>query len=226
MSAPPARTGAAALLLAALLLLTGCQATVGVDAAVGRDGTGTVVATATLDKAAVARAGDLHMRAGDLAPTGWTVRERDRADGGRVVTATRPFRGGTDFGRAMGELGPPFAGFTLDRSRSFFRTRTAVSGAIDLRKGIEAFGDDRLAGQLGPGLGLQPDDQTALRQALRFQLAVRVPGASKSWTPRLGTRTPVAVSATAWNTDVLFPAVGAIFLLLGLAVLMLWRRYN
>src|SRR5581483_9933645 len=99
--------------------------------------------------------------------------------GGRVVTATRPFRGGTDFGRAMSELGTPFAGFTLNRTRSFFRTRTAVSGAVDLRRGIEAFGDARLTGQLGAGLGLQTDDQAALRQALRFQLTVRVPGASK-----------------------------------------------
>ena len=220
------RTRGAALLLAVLVLMTGCQATLGVDATVSRDGTGTVVATATLDKAAVARVGDLKVRAGDLAPTGWTVRERATSDGGRMVTATRPFRGGTDFRQAMGELGPPFAGFTLDRSRSFFRTRTAVSGAVDLRKGIEAFGDARLTGQLGGGLGLQPGDQAALRQALHFQLAVRVPGASKTWTPRLGTRTPVAVSATSWNTDVLLPLVLAIVLLLGLAVLMLWRRYN
>jgi hypothetical protein len=226
LSPPRARTGAATLVLAALVLLTGCQATIGVDATVGRDGTGTIVATATLDKAAVGRAGDLHVRAGDLAPTGWTVRERETGDGGRVVTASRPFRGGTDFRQAMGELGPPFAAFALDRSRSFFRTRTAVSGAVDLRQGIEAFGDVRLTGQLGAGLGLQPGDQTALRQALRFQLAMSVPGAHKAWTLPLGSRTPVAVAATTWNTDVLFPAAGAILLLLGLAVLMLWRRYN
>src|SRR4029077_13761659 len=50
-SAARFRPGAFA--LAALALLTGCQATVGVDATIRRDGTGTVVATATLDKAAV-----------------------------------------------------------------------------------------------------------------------------------------------------------------------------
>ena len=220
------RSGAAALVLAALVLLTGCQATVGVDASVGRDGAGTVVATATLDKAAAAHVGDLKVRAGDLAPAGWTVREQAAADGGRVVVASRPFRGGTDFGRAMAELGPPFAGFTMTRSRSFFRTHTAVSGAVDLRKGIEAFGDARLTGQLGAGLGLQPADQTALRQALRFKLSMKVPGATKSWPLSLGSRTAVRVSGASWNTDVLFPAFLAIVLLLGLAVLMLWRRYN
>lgn len=221
------RARVAVLLLAALALLTGCQATVDVAATVGRDGTGTVVATATLDKAAVAATGDLKVRAGDLAPTGWTVQEHDTADGGRVVVARRPFRGGTDFGTAMGELGPPFAGFTMTRSRSLFRTSTAVSGAVDLRKGIEAFGDDKLSEQLGAsGLGLQPADQQALRKALAFKVSLTVPGAHKPFPLQLGSRTPVQVSASSWNTDVIFPALLAIVLLLALAVLMLWRHYN
>jgi len=221
------RTGVAALLLAALVLLTGCQATVGVDATVRRDGTGTVVAMATLDKAAVNATGDLNVHAGDLAPTGWTVLERGAPGGGRVVVARRPFRGAVDFAKAMRELGPPFAGFTMTRSRSLFRTITAVTGAVDLRKGIEAFSDARLTEQLGSaGLGLQPADQAALRTSLKFNLALAVPGAHKTFPLQLGARTPVRVSATAWNTDVLFPALLAIFLAFALAVLMLWRRYN
>ena len=98
----------------------------------------------------------------------------------------------------------------MTRSRSLFRTRTAVTGAVDLRRGIEAFGDARLAGQLGAGLGLQPADQAALRKALRFEIGLRVPGGHKTWQPRIGSRTPVQLSATAWNTDVLFPALVAI----------------
>jgi len=215
------------LVLAAVAVLTGCQATIGVDATVRRDGTGTVVATATLDKAAVDASGDLNVRAGDLAPTGWTVVERGGPGGGRVVVARRPFRGVADFTKAMGELGPPFRGFTMTRSRSLFRTKTAVAGAVDLRKGIEAFGDARLSEQLGAnGLGLQPADQTALRKALKFDVTLTVPGARKAFPLKLGSRTPVRVSATAWNTDVLFPALLAILLAFALAVLMLWRHYN
>ena len=84
----------AALVLAALalaaLLFTGCQATVGVDASVGRDGAGTVRATATLDKAAAADVGELKARVADLAPTGWQVQQEATKDGGRVVMASRP----------------------------------------------------------------------------------------------------------------------------------------
>lgn len=221
------RTRGVALVVAAFALLTGCQATVDVAATVGRDGTGTVIATATLDKAAADATGDLKVRAGDLAPTGWTVQERGTASGGRVVVARRPFRGGADFATAMGELGPPFAGFNLTRSRSLFRTSTAVSGAVDLRKGIEVFGDARLTERMGAaGLGLQPAEQAALRKALRFDLSLSVPGAHKMWQLPLGTRTPVHVSATAWNTDVIFPAFLAILLVFALALLMLWRHFN
>jgi hypothetical protein len=216
-----------ALALAALALLTGCQAAIGVDASVGRDGTGSVVATATLNKAAVDATGDLNVRAGDLAPTGWTVSEKGVAGGGRVVVARRPFRGGTDFAKALAELGPPFRGFTMTRSRSLFRTKTAVTGAVDLRKGLESFGDSRLSEQLGAGgLGLQPADQAALRKSLKFDFTVTVPGTHKTWHFPLGSRTPVHVSATAWNTDVLFPAMLAFLLAFALAILMLWRRYN
>jgi hypothetical protein len=217
----------AAWLLAALVLLTGCQATVGVNATVRRDGTGTVVAMAALDKAAANATGDLNVHAGDLAPTGWTVQERGAPGGGRVVVARRPFRGGADFAKAMRELGPPFAGFTMTRSRSLFRTKTAVTGAVDLRKGIEAFSDARLTEQLGAaGLGLQSADQTALRRSLKFNVALTVPGAHKTLPLRIGSLTPLRVSATAWNTDVLFPALLAIVLAFALALLMLWRHYN
>jgi hypothetical protein len=219
------RSRLAALAVVALFL-TGCQATVGVDASVGRDGAGTVRATATLDKAAAADVGDLKLRVADLAPTGWQVEQRTTKAGDRVLLASRPFRGATDFRRAMAELGPPFAGFTMTRSHSLFRTRTAVSGAVDLRKGIEAFGDTRLTSQLGAGFGLQAADQAALKKALRFELGLGVPGARKTWRPRLGSRTPVELSATAWNTDVLFPALIAIFTALALALLLVWRRFN
>lgn len=227
MKPSAARFRPGAFALAALALLTSCQATVGVDATIRRDGTGTVVAAATLDKAAVTATGDLNVRAGDLAPTGWTVVERGAPGGGRVVVARRPFRGVADFTKAMGELGPPFRGFTMTRSRSLFRTKTAVTGAVDLRNGIESFGDSRLAGQLGAGgLGLQPAEQAALRKALKFSVSLTVPGAHKTFPLQLGSRTPMRVSATAWNTDVLFPALVAIVLAFALALLMLWRHYN
>jgi hypothetical protein len=193
---------------------------------VGRDGAGTVRATATLDKAAATEAGDLKVRAADLAPAGWLVRQETTKDGGRVVLASRPFHGPADFRTAMGELGPPFATFTMTRRRSLLRTRTAVSGAVDLRRGIEAFGDARLTAKLGAGLGLQAADQAALRKALRFELGLRVPGAHKTWQPRIGSRTPVELSATAWNTDVLLPGFIAIVTAFALALLMLWRRFN
>jgi hypothetical protein len=215
-----------AALAVASLFLSGCQATAGVAVSVGRDGAGTVRATTTLDKTAAANVGDLKLRVADLAPTGWQVEQRTTKAGDRVVLASRQFHGAADFGGAMRELGPPFAGFTVTRSRSLFRTRTTVSGAVDLRQGIEAFGDARLTGQLGPGFGLQAADQAALRKALRFEVRLGVPGAHKTWRPTLGSRTPVQLSATAWNTDVLFPALVAMVMAFALALLLLWRRFN
>jgi len=212
-------------LCAVLVVLPACQVTVGVTTSIGRNGAGSVTAAITLDRAAAADAGDLRTRTDGLARAGWKVTPaRVTADGGRVIQAVRIFRGPADFQRAMDELsGPtgPFHDLSFRRGRSLLSTHTDLTGAVDLQGGLAAFGDPRLAQQLGPGLGLQPADLDQANRSFHFTLTAKVPGATRELHPALGRRTPVAVSGRSLNLDVLLPAVVAIVTGLALAFMLL-----
>ena len=210
----------------ALLLLTACRVdvTVGVDA--DADGSGRVRATVTLDKDAAARIPDLadQLRTDDLTAAGWEVSEpRIDKDGSVEIEAVRRFRSPQEATQAVEELsGPtgPFRDFTLRRSRSFLKTRTAFGGRVDLTSGIEAFGDDALRRRLGSppdgaALGFEPADLerqlgTTLKRIFSFRVVARLPGDVSSnaptragngavWQPELGEDVRLEATAEQWN---------------------------
>src|SRR5439155_12877724 len=132
-----------------------CRVTtiVGVDARA--DGSGTVSVAVGLDRDAVARAGGLRerLRVADLRRAGWTVtgptRERD---GYTWIHASHAFAAVDELRPLVAQVagaGGPLRDFRLSRRRSFFRTRTGFSGAVDLTAGLGSIGDEGLRRALG-----------------------------------------------------------------------------
>ena len=210
------------LAVAALVLLTGCNVSLNVGVDAHGDGSGVVRVVVTLDKDAADR---LHRAGGqlaadDLRKAGWRVATSTGAkDGHEDLTATKPFDTPKELTAVMAEVaGPrqPFKDFKLTRKRSFFHTRSAFSGLVNLNGGAAAFGDDRLKQQTGSGLGV--DEAELERQAgetvnrfLAVQVAVRLPGHVSAnaptkagngavWHPKLGEL--AALSATGSQLDV------------------------
>ena len=206
------RAGAALL----LLLLTGCQVRTDVVLHAGADGTGRVEVAVTLDKAAAARAAGTEVRTQDLTRAGWEVEAPERLEGGGLVyRAEKRFGSPEEAERVLREVSASaLRGFTVERQRSFLRTRTSLDGVIDLRQGAAGFGDPALTELLGgQPLGVEPGRVTALDDALLLQVVAELPGRTARWTAKSGTRVSVAVSAEQWNlTSIAFAVVALLAL--------------
>ena len=206
-----------------LVLLAGCDARLNVEVEAGPDGGGEVRATVLLDREAAAQVPDLAqlLRVEDLEQAGWRIEgPSGREGGGSRVEAVKSFRSPQGAARAMEELsGPagPFRDFQLTVERSYFDTRTALGGTVDLTRGLEVFGDDVLVQRLGSPLGV--DTPTIerqlgkpLRDAFHFELVARLPGKdARVWRPALGERVELAVSSTRVNTErIVFSAIALV----------------
>ncbi len=206
------------ILLALLAVVaTACEVRTHVTVEVAEDGSGTVEVAVGLDPAALEELPDLDgdgartaadldalVRDDDLVAAGWTVEPAATdGDGTTWVRAHRAFGTPEEAELVLAELtGPdgPLRDMRLARSSSFGRDRFELSGTVDLRAGLEAFGDEALAGVLeGEPLG---EDAAAIEQRLgrpladvfTFELTAALPGGTTTWTPRLG-EGPVEVRA-------------------------------
>lgn len=152
-----------------LFLLGGCQAAADVRVELDETGAGRVAVAVELDDAAAQRVGDLDglVAASDLEAAGWRVVVAERR-----VLAEKKVRSPDEVERAFDELGPPFAGLTFDRRRTFARTEVELAGGVDLSQGMAAFGDEELKRITGSitGVDLPPE-------ALALSLTVDLPGA-------------------------------------------------
>jgi hypothetical protein len=156
------------------------------------------------------------------------------------VSASRSFVDGVGLTAILGELsGPagPFSDLHLRRRTSLFTTHTALTGTVDLRKGIDAFADDGLLRQMGI---TSLTSALAARRAggadvptVRVELAARLPGSSSRspgarlesgtevWTPALGSTLTVDSAASALGTvNVVFAIVCVASTLLLVVVLI------
>jgi hypothetical protein len=212
------RWAAAALLL---LALSGCQAEADVAVHAAADGTGRVVVTLTLDRQAAARAAGTNPRTDDLTRAGWEVDPVERPkDGGLVYRAEKRFRSPDEAAAVLREVnGRVLRGFRLTRHRSFLKTRTELTGAVDLRAGAAALGDPALTELLGgQPLGVEATRTAPLDQALRVGVVADLPGRTARWTARSGTRVPVTTSAEHWNVGSIAAAIVAALALAAFAV--------
>lgn len=217
---------------------------VGIDAAA--DGSGKVRVEVVADREAAA-ALDLSsgVRFDDLKQAGWTVEgPTTRPDGSVAVTASKPFVDGAGARMAVEELSGAdglFQGFRLERKRTFARTTTRFTGAADLSRGVEAFGDAGVRRALGGSdIGI---DLTRLEESLKapvdsaigVRVALRLPGEAKSnapnqagdearWDLRLRERVDLTAESVAWNTSNLVGAAVALLAVVGLLALLLSGR--
>jgi hypothetical protein len=198
------------------LAAAGCQVQTVVTVDVADDGSGTVEVAVGLDEEAMGQVPDLDangttdaadltrlVRVEDLTATGWEVGEPETDGGTTWFRIHKPFGTPEEANAILAELtGPDGAlqDFELSRSTGFGRDGFELTGTVDLSGGLEAFGDEGLAGTLdGEPLG---EDTAAIEQRLghplaemfSFELDVRLPGGGSTWTPQLG-EGPVEIAA-------------------------------
>jgi len=226
--------------LAVLVLLfagSGCQVTLtaGIDARA--DGSGTVRAAIGFDDEALADVGNpaTELRLDDLRQAGWRVDgPRKEKDGLTWVRAAKPFANPAEASRVAGELsgsGGPFRDLHLQRSHSLFKTRTTVTGTIDLSNGLAGLSDPAVQAKLGDAdlafdlPGLQRRFGAAVDDAVRVRFEARLPGHTQSWEPKLGEQVRIESRSETWNVLPLLGAGAALaFAIAALVVVVAGRR--
>src|SRR5690606_2765046 len=139
---------------------------------------------------------DQLVRDDDLVAAGWIVEPAATdGDGTTWARARRAFGTPEEADPGLAELtGPagPLRAVRLVRSESFGRDRFELSGTVDLRDGLEAFGDEAMAAVLeGEPLGEDPaviEERLGrpLAEVFTFELVAALPGGTTTWSPRLG----------------------------------------
>lgn len=221
-ASPRRRAVLAALAVVALLVLAGCRMEVSVEVETAATGGGRVRATVRLDGEAVEQVPDLaeQLRVDDLEAAGWVVEgPTPGADGSVTVEASKAFSSPAGAARALEELGGPsgpFRDLRLTQDRGFWRTRSTLSGTVDLSAGLGAFGDENLAERVGNStLGLDPASLERelgrpLGDVVALEVVADLAGRADAdapvtregdavWPVALGATVPVRASADAWN---------------------------
>lgn len=203
------------------VVMAGCDVDVRLGIDVEDDGRGRIEATVELDRQAVEQVGDLkdRLRVADLEQAGWKViGPRRTVGGGQRVVAERRFSSPEEATRVVEQISGkdgPFQDFRMTSRSSFFRTTTRFSGRVDLRAGLDGFGDDDLRERLGSPTGIDAEEferraGAALAEVFGFEVAVRLPGDTASnapveagngavWRPRLGEDVTLTAAAEQWN---------------------------
>jgi hypothetical protein len=231
--------------VAGALLLSGCRVDTRVSVVEHTGGSGTVGVTLTFDDAAVKALGGQttlaeQLQYADLESAGWKVSGPTvLGGGGASVTVTHGFSNTTQLSQLMSELAGSSSAYPfrlgVSDTGGFWTDKTVVTGTVDLRCGLDCFGDPGLQSALGTPLGVAPQPiegaagETSA-QVFHFDLAVRLPGRPGSltgnpvvardgtltWTVPLGSA--VAVGAVSESIDwahVILASVLAGLLVLG-----------
>jgi hypothetical protein len=223
------------LVAAAALVGGGCRVDVAMDVAVEEDGSGQVEVVVALDRDAARRVPGLEdqLEVGDLEAAGWEVTDPERVDGGGVeVRATKDFASLDGLGDVVAEVtgeDGPLSDLVVERDRAAFGDTWRVRGEVDLRDGLEAFGDAGLRERLGGtsfGMSDEELEEAAgrpLDEAVRFRVTTDVPGGSASWEPVLGERTALTADSRTWEWPRLALLGVAVVLALGAVAMLVIR---
>ena len=220
--------------LVVLLALSACQVRVTAGIDVGADGEGTVRAAVGLDGEALRAVGDLAaaLRVDDLRAAGWDVEgPREEDDGLTWVRAARPFSDVEEALVSLSQLSAPdgpFRNLSFERERSFLRTRTRLSGTVDLSGGLTGFADADLRNLVGETIRLDPEGLRAelgadLDRAVQVQFEARLPGSVRSnapervggrsvWRPAMGQQLAIEASSSGLKVPVVPLALAVGFL--------------
>jgi hypothetical protein len=227
-------------LLASAAILAGCQTDVTVGVRQVLDGTGEVTVTLLLDREAAQQSGDLRkiVRTADLEGAGWDITgpsTPSATDGSVTYLLTKTFRNSGEAQLILVELSGeegPFNSLVVDRTRSPLRITNSISGAVDLSKGYDAFGDQVIARQFQTEspLGLNAQDiqkrfNRPLEELVPLHLDVQFNDEPlRRVELKSGQRTAVSVRSVVWNRLVLFPMGAAGLGLVGLLISFRRRR--
>jgi hypothetical protein len=175
-----------------------------------------------MDDDALRQLGDpaTELRLDDLRETGWTVvgpaREKDNLTWVRI---SHRFASAEEANRLADQLGTPFRDLRLVRSRSFLKTKTSLTGQIDLSQGLAGFSDPALQEALGGAdLGTLTDDN------VHFAFDARLQGESRSWAPKLGEQVRISAEAEAWKVQPVLAVAAALVLAVTALVVVLAGR--
>lgn len=186
----PCRVRSILAVVIGVLALASCRVDVDVIVALGPDGTGEVVVTATADAEVVEQAPGLaeDLRVDDAAAAGWVVEGPGiTEDGGLTVTLRRPVTSAADANNVLASLGPPFVDLRLERTVDDDdpeRVTINLTGQLQLTDGFASFADGDLTSAVGgepfaaeiAAAGATPDE------SLGITLRAELPGAIDSTT--------------------------------------------
>lgn len=238
--------------MALVAAFSGCTVATTVSVSEPSPGVGTVAVSVALDRSALAAVGGLaglrsELSVGDLSAAGWTVTgPTATAAGGAVVMARHPFAHEADVGPLLSEVaGPGVYNVSLRRHRTFWHTYYRLSGGVDLRCGLDCFGDSGLRAATGSPVGVDPGPLAAAAgeqpsSVFRFSLQAALPGRIQStnasarrggtlgWTPVLGRALTLAASSSTLNEGAVVTVAGGgagvVLVLVALVVVLFVRR--
>lgn len=199
------------LLVAVLVLLSAsaCKVDVLVALDASSDGSGTIEVSATLDQEATVKTPNLaaQLRVEDLRATGWTVTGPTKTPSGSVMQASKRFASPEEASKVLDEVsGPdgPLSGMALRRDRTPLWWTWNFEGDLDLKDGIERFGDAVLREQLeGSSFGVSAQEA---QDMFNISFGLRMPGqvdaknaknidGYATWSASYGKRVPLAASS-------------------------------
>jgi hypothetical protein len=199
-------------LVALTFLLSACAVDATVTVKVREDGSGYVEVVAKVDAEAVQAAevggGTLEsrVRLSDLPAAGWTVDPWVRNDdGSAVLTMRKPFTNVDEVPAILRELSGaygPMESAYVTRKRSFFSTKYAVDGRIDMGRLATGIVDDAeltqsLQAQGVDVAGVDAQLLAQLQRAFAMRLVVELPGKEPvTIEPAAGRTADVAVTST------------------------------
>ncbi len=218
-----------------MLVLSACRLDARVRVQVREDGSGSVRVRVVLDREAVRAAGaggttlEDRVRLGDLPAAGWKVVPwSHRADGSAALELARPFSSPEQLRTVMKDLNGadgPLRSVRLNRTRDLVHTKFRFRARADLA-GVTSgiVGDSQLAanlaGQRVDVAGLDAKLSARLRDALRMDVAVALPGGgTTSW--HLAPGTAKALEASSSEFDIARAVWLGLGIVLGAATLAL-----
>jgi hypothetical protein len=244
---------AAAGAVALVAVLTGCQVRTQVGVYQAASGRGVVAVSVSLDRSALAAVGGepalaAQLQSADLRAAGWVVTGPETGPGTTTVVSashafTTPAQASTLMAELAGSGSPSTRPFrlSLTNRHSFWRDETVLQGQVDLRCGVDCFGDSGLTTALGFPTGVNPGALAAAArqqpdQVFSFSVDAHLPGhvvnsngttvngGAVRWTPQLGQQIQLAAVTRAWNTGRIVAArlAAGVVVLLGIGTGVYW----
>ena len=241
--------------------MTGCSVATRVTMTVDPSGRGTVAVTVILDQAAVDAVGGVaHLQSElavrDLEAAGWSVTgpiaqgsrgsgavAHQAGAGGAIITVSHGFSGFSQAQSLVSEVaGPGVFQLQLASQKSYWHTSFQMTGSVDLRCGIQCFGDAGLRAATGSSVGVDPGALStktgqSAGSVFTFQFDGHLPGqvhagaggtvgpgGSVLWTPVLGQKVVLSARSQSLNQSAVDEVgAGVAILLLVVAGFTFWR---